>query len=665
MTKKSICLALFCSFLTSILVVVFTLALNERFIDSVKFGWIIFLLIPLLLAIPLSVVAFLVDFLPYSNREQQAMRFLGFFASCLFAPTVGLLIWFYSVPLIGEYQKLTYGVISLGIGATIVGCFVAVRPVAHILMPDGIPRRNSLLFLFLLLLVIPPFGSWLSNRPLSFDEKPHTLMLCLDAATWPIIDRMTERGELPAFQKLQEEGIRFDLESIEPTASPKIWTTIASGVGADKHGMFGMYGTSATVKVPRLWDMVEQNNGSVGLFGWPVTWPPHPVNGFMIPSLFGLGPETYPSELQFIRELAIREKGDKDRDIKSYLIYMVKSIQYGVRLSALHEVAEVIMSRDDYLRNAVALRFLKLRMDSDIFLELWERFDPTFVAFYNNVIDVCCHGFWKYYEPEAFQEVTNGEVMKYGEIIPEAYRRIDRAIGDILRFPPNNLNVIVVSDHGQEAVKTSESGTVRFVLTEKFLETLNLDDLLVGINITSHASLHSKNGSGEFPEEARQLIGGVTVEETGEPIFKLEEDGLGNLNVSVLFKPELGNNHLLLPGGKRIEWKEIIEEAHAERSGEHNLNAILLLKGPAIKEDQRDGQVSILDVAPTVLYMMGYPISESMVGRVLQEAFDDEHFQNNPPGYSDYEFIEQSEEGDATKRDENRKEILKSLGYLL
>ena len=140
---------------------------------------------------------------------------------------------------------------------------------------------------------------------------------------------------------------------------------------------------------------------------------------------------------------------------------------------------------------------------------------------------------------------------------------------------------------------------------------------------------------------------------------------MGNLNVSVLFKPELGNNQLLLPGGKRIEWKEIIEEAHAERSGEHNLNAILLLKGPAIKEDRRGGQVSILDVAPTVLYMMGYPISESMVGRVLQEAFDDEHFQNNPPSYSDYEFIEQSEEGDATKRDENRKEILKSLGYLL
>jgi hypothetical protein len=52
----------------------------------------------------------------------------------------------------------------------------------------------------------------------------------VDGATWTVLAPLLERGELPAFQRLREEGAflpRF--AALRITHSPVIWTTVATG----------------------------------------------------------------------------------------------------------------------------------------------------------------------------------------------------------------------------------------------------------------------------------------------------------------------------------------------------------------------------------------------------------------------------------------------------
>lgn len=61
--------------------------------------------------------------------------------------------------------------------------------------------------------------------------------------------------------------------------------------------------------------------------------------------------------------------------------------------------------------------------------------------------------------------------------------------------------------------------------------------------------------------------------------------------------------------------------------GQHGFNypdahwGILVVAGPSLRKGLDLGAVSVFDVAPTVAYLMGLPISDELPGRILEEAF--------------------------------------------
>lgn len=62
--------------------------------------------------------------------------------------------------------------------------------------------------------------------------------------------------------------------------------------------------------------------------------------------------------------------------------------------------------------------------------------------------------------------------------------------------------------------------------------------------------------------------------------------------------------------------------AHGFDSPESHLG-ILSITGPGIVANQHLGEASVLDVAPTVAYLLGLPIGRDLPGRVLSESFGD------------------------------------------
>jgi arylsulfatase A-like enzyme len=54
-------------------------------------------------------------------------------------------------------------------------------------------------------------------------------------------------------------------------------------------------------------------------------------------------------------------------------------------------------------------------------------------------------------------------------------------------------------------------------------------------------------------------------------------------------------------------------------SGSHEIEGIILARGPSVRRGVRLERASILDIAPTVLHLLGLPVAADMDGRVLTE----------------------------------------------
>ena len=149
-------------------------------------------------------------------------------------------------------------------------------------------KKWIVLFVVLLVLIFPSC----QRQELIETEDTKVLLIGVDGATWKIIDRLLASGELPTLQYLIDRGVRAPLTTLEPTLSPAIWTTIATGKLPDRHGILGFDGvpgltmktlpTSQMRKTKAVWNMVSDVEKTVGFINWWCSWPSEKVNGFIV-----------------------------------------------------------------------------------------------------------------------------------------------------------------------------------------------------------------------------------------------------------------------------------------------------------------------------------------------------------------------------------------------
>ena len=65
------------------------------------------------------------------------------------------------------------------------------------------------------------------------------LVIGWDAADWKIINPLMDAGLMPTLNKFVNEGVIGNLATLDPPLSPILWTSIATGKLADKHGILG------------------------------------------------------------------------------------------------------------------------------------------------------------------------------------------------------------------------------------------------------------------------------------------------------------------------------------------------------------------------------------------------------------------------------------------
>ncbi len=95
-------------------------------------------------------------------------------------------------------------------------------------------------------------------------------------------------------------------------------------------------------------------------------------------------------------------------------------------------------------------------------------------------------------------------------------------------------------------------------------------------------------------------------------------------------------------------------------------DGIIILSGPAFRKNHRIEGATLLDVAPTLLYLQGIPVARDMDGKILVKAFTQEFVKLNEP-----ELVASHDTGEKKKglakeseMDEEILEDLKTLGYI-
>jgi predicted AlkP superfamily phosphohydrolase/phosphomutase len=104
-----------------------------------------------------------------------------------------------------------------------------------------------------------------------------------------------------------------------------------------------------------------------------------------------------------------------------------------------------------------------------------------------------------------------------------------------------------------------------------------------------------------------------------------------------------------------------------EWGGTHRKNGILVMKGRPFKRGVRTEGARLMDIAPTILYLMGQKIPEDMDGRVLSEALEPTFAQENAAQYAKSSGSESGEAESSSYSTDEAAQIearLKALGYI-
>ena len=298
------------------------------------------------------------------------------------------------------------------------------------------------------------------------------LLLGLDGLEWRILLPLVQSGALPEFAALMEEGVYGYLTTTRPTLSPIIWTSMATGKTPNEHGIRGFVRrrqgdegrrlfNSYDRRTKAFWNILSDHGLRVAVIGWWKTHPVEEIDGLMVAQ---------------VNTLDQADRGYGRAILKGGMIEGVQDQVFPPeRLDELLEVhGRVVEDLQESLRQVfgefepelspLAERLWlntewAFRADST-YVEITEAVaggDYDLVACYLGGTDVVGHRFWRYMEPQLFEDPPlEHEIENLGEIIPDYYRFADAAIGRIRRQMPLGTRVIVVSDHGMRPVRRGE-----------------------------------------------------------------------------------------------------------------------------------------------------------------------------------------------------------------
>ena len=497
------------------------------------------------------------------------------------------------------------------------------------------------------------------------------LVIGLDGGEWDVIDPLIADDRLPNLAQLKKQGVSGPLESTIPPVSPLAWNSIQTGTNPGKHGVYDFSWfdndyrrrsvNSTDRKATPFWEVMNDHEVSTGLFKIPFTYPPDEVSGYMV-----TGFPTPTSVDDFVVPESLSGKVGPVGDL-----FEDGSLKSGGDLEDfrhnLHKVAE---------------------HQTDVFCDLLDEFNTDFGMTVYDGSDRVQHFFWKYFDeshPRYIEdEKLDGAIEEYYEIVDRGIGRILEKIdqdcdilvisdhgfgpltqdiyveewlekeGFLTRQSPSfntksiisavietgwkgikrvNLESFVKSiipaswiDTGQQ-LKSDRRDNINWERTDVFFTTLSGQGFYINLKERFTNGAVTEDQYNDLVEQIKQSLLSIQHPETGdnllENVYSKDEIYEGWAIEDAPDLIAITNPEYTLKGGQSETLLQSSSQKGTERTGDHRRDGILIASGPSFDTGSIEDS-SVIDIAPTLLYLFEQPIPDSIDGRVLFDLFEDD-----------------------------------------
>jgi hypothetical protein len=331
---------------------------------------------------------------------------------------------------------------------------------------------------------VPPPPRPVSEPLVAAETGQRVFVFGFDGATWDVLDPMIAAGELPHLAALAARGRTFAVETISPTFSPVIWTTVATGADRFVHGIHDVVQTvmpggahvprsiprtafltkttgvvfraadrrrllgsapyrSSDVRAASLFEAASEAGLSTSLIEWYVTWPAVPLSGVTVSDRFHL--RDAHGTLPGLVHPAALESALTAHVVDAERIPLGDVLDL-VDLSGLDEPsrAKWASEHERFVRE-MRLNLARDRTTRNIAVDLLTRDSGwRLFAVYFRAVDLSHHLTWRYHRGEGGE----GEPMR--RTVRAYHRLMDDIAGEILAKVPEGATVLLLSDHGFE-----------------------------------------------------------------------------------------------------------------------------------------------------------------------------------------------------------------------
>lgn len=437
-------------------------------------------------------------------------------------------------------------------------------------------------------------------------------------------------ADLPNLKSLYEHGLHGPLRSCDPPITVPAWSVMMS---SKSPGMLGVYGfrnradhsydryaiaNSLAIKEERLWEILTRAGKRSIVIGVPGTYPPKPLNGLMVTDF--LTPDitceyTYPPAL----------KAEIEQVVGEYILD-VRDFRSGNKAKILADIYEMTKKRFQLARHLIQKEdwdyFMLVEMGTDrIHHALWDNMDPA----------------------HRFYEAGN----EFETAIHDYYVEVDREIGELLKHVDANTDVLVVSDHGAKrmdggicvnewliengylAIRDKPEGTVPLSKVKiDWSKTKAWGDGGYYARIFLNVAGREPEGTiapEDYEKVRDELIAGLKSikgdkgEDIGTQVYRPEELYKEVRNVApdlIVYFGDLYWRSVGTIGGGKLH---TFENDTGPDGANHAQHGIVMFRPAGGQPGARTIEgAQIVDIAPTVLELLGVPIPGDMEGKVLQ-----------------------------------------------
>ena len=322
----------------------------------------------------------------------------------------------------------------------------------------------------------PPLRRPVAPQLAPAQSSARVRMILLDGASLDFIAPNAAGGRFPNFGRLLDNGAIMHLATLRPTQPAPVWTSVATGKLPYKTSVYSAARyvvpgsdqqldllpdfcfaqalvrlgliqeeerASDAVRARPIWELLSGYGITAGVIDWPLTYPAHGVNGYLISDEFlhrdpasvtaSLGelPLTYPSDAANEARIA-RESGATG----SATVVFAAQPASGTRLRE-GQITPASALAADIAAEQISESFAGLR-------------PVQFTAIRYPGIDAVGHYYLRYALPRAFGDVSDDERLRHGRVLEQYYTYLDGIVGRAMStLGPDDL-LLVVSGFGME-----------------------------------------------------------------------------------------------------------------------------------------------------------------------------------------------------------------------